>query len=1072
MQLFDHVNRLWECPQVPSVNTLRPHSPLFSYATEAEARNGSYEPFDCASIESLNGKWAFKHFENPDQVEESLLADKVAIGKWDKIEVPGNWTRQGYDFPHYVNVQMPFGDTPPYVPKDKNPTGLYRRTFTLRKNAQRVVLHFGGIESCGFIYVNGIGVGMIKDSRTACDFDISQVVRPGENTLAVLVLRYCDGSFLEDQDHWRMAGIYRDVYLQYTPNAYISDCFARTSLADDLTTGIINLHLDAAFAGSHDVPPDWKFAVQLYDGKKALLKKPDILGFHDNPNQGNYENRTDALANKEYRFENIKPWSAETPNLYRLTVSLLDAQGDVVQSVGEDIGFRSVKLEDGFIKINGRPVKFFGVNRHDFNEYTGKRVTMADLVADVTLMKQFNINTIRTCHYPNDERLVALCNRYGLYVISECNLETHAYYDTLTDDPLWLTPMLDRMKRMVLTYKNNPCICLWSMGNECGPGTNFGALAGWTHKYDPSRLVHYEALTQNRREWRDIPNINADLVDVVSQMYTGFDDIDYWIEHIMPQETRPFFLCEYSHGMGNSHGALCDYFERFRKYPRLQGGCIWDWIDQGFSEVDSNGKKFWAYGGDYGDMPNDYDFIGNGMVAPDRTPHPSCYEFRYLAKPFTIKAQPLARQLFDFTNYNYFTTLEGFEFLWEVECNGKVVVSGKVDPKQIAAIGPQQTATIKIEWLKPLADIADGSAGEFFLNIVACYKKDTLWAKKGDVMGHEQFNVTSAVPLHGGRLLLELPRYAVKINERNRTYTCGDAELKLDKDGLPEKWLVDGKELLSCPITEQFIRGFIDNDTIRNSTAKDKWRIGYTWTVLWDLLNLKRKNIGKPDYTTIADALWQADSHVEYIAANGAKIAVERNVSCCPDGSIILSTHFDVPEELNDMPRLGITAVLPEGFENLTFMGKGPQECYIDRQKGALVGLYQQTVTEQYFPYLMPQECGNHTGVRFVAVDNGKIGLLVVPIHSEIEMSALHFTPEDFIEGRHINEMVPRKETMLNLQIIQRGVGTCSCGEDTRDQYRIRAGHYTMTLRMLPFNVKKYSDYLPELAESIRQGRQ
>lgn len=1070
MKLFDHENRLWECPQVPSVNTLRPRSPLFSFATEAEARTASYEPFDCPSIDNLNGLWSFRHFENPDQVEESLLADKIDTSGWDRIEVPGNWTRQGYDFPHYVNVQMPFGDTPPYVPKDNNPTGLYRRTFTLRKHAQRVVLHFGGIESCGFIYVNGIGVGMIKDSRTSCEFDITPVVRKGENTLAVLVLRYCDGTFLEDQDHWRMAGIHRDVYLEYTPNEYISDVFACTTLDDDLKTGVLKLRLDAAFAGTHDIPADWKFAVQLYDGKKAVWKQPDLLGFYDNNFQHAYASHTQPLAEKEYRIANVKPWSAETPNLYRITVCLLNGKGEVVQAVGHDIGFKSVKLEDGCLKINGQPVKFLGVNRHDFNQYAGKRVTMADLVADVTLMKSFNINAIRTCHYPNDERLVALCNRYGLYVISECNIETHAYCEHLTDDPLWLTPMMERMKRMVLIYKNNPCIHLWSMGNESGIGANFAALSAWTHRFDPSRLVHYAELNQHYPDelnWYNRANANLDLVDTVSPMYPDFKRVDQWLTKIAPQEKRPLIMCEYSHGMGNSHGALCDYFERFRKYVRFQGGYIWDWIDQGLHETDADGRQYWAYGGDYGDTPNDYDFIGNGMIGPDRTPHPACYEFRYLAKPFAIKPQPLPRQLFDFTNYNYFTTLDDYEFIWEVECDGQVLANGKIDRKEIAAIAPQQTKAIKIDWQEKTALDKAESCCEIFLNVIACYRKDTLWAKKGDICGHEQFRVDSAVILPNTPPCYD-KRYETSVNERTHTYKCGGDVIKLNKEGSLDKWTVNhgSQELLACPITEQFLRGFIDNDGIRSTITTDTFRIGYTWLTKWDLLNLKRhvgvapvsQASGEPPCYLVANT-------VEYTAANGGKIRVKRGASCNPDGSVLLAFSFEVPEELGDLPRLGISIVMPEGFENFTYFGKGPQECYIDRQAGAMIGLYKQTVTDQYFPYMMPQECGNHTAVRFAAVDNGAIGLLAVSIGNEIEASALHFTPEDFIEARHINELHPRKETILTLQVMQRGLGTGSCGEDTRDQYRIRPGRYNLSLRLFPFAV---GEDLMAIANSCR----
>ena len=1045
MNLFDLTTRLWEDPRVPQVHALRPRSPLFSWADETAARDGSYEPFDCPSIQSLNGKWSFRYYAKPEEVDLAVLAKPIAADKRAKeIAVPGNWTRQGYDHPHYTNVAMPFDDAPPCVPTE-NPTGLYRRTFKVRKGFETVVLHFGGVESCAFVYVNGECVGMMKDSRTSSEFDVTAFVHAGDNELAVLVIRYSDGSFLEDQDHWWMAGIYRDVYLAYRPKTHIYDLFAQTGLEADGTTGTLKLRLDAKFCGTNFIPTGYSFAVQLYDGKKALWKKPQVLSFYDNPCM-NHDGKPhpQPLAEAEFRLENIRPWSAETPKLYRITAVLLDEKGRVADAVGDDIGFRSVKLEDGMLKINGQPVKFFGVNRHDMNEVTGKTVTPADIEADIKLMKRFNFNAIRTCHYPNDERLVALANRYGLYVISEANIECHAYFDHLTDDPLWLPAMMDRFQRMVLIYKNNPCIHLWSLGNEAGWNSDFAALSGWAHHYDKSRLVHY---CEYIRHYADHVE-NVDLVDVVSPMYPAFDTLEKWIKEVMPRDPRPMIFCEYTHAMGNSNGALADYFHLFRTQPRFQGGYIWDWIDQGLLEKDAKGRKFWAYGGDFGDQPNDFDFCINGMILPDRTPHPACYEHKFLAQPFAFAADNLAGGKLRLTNYNYFTKLDTLNFQWSIEVDGKVVQKGKLDHAATAAIAPQQSAVVAVPY--DLTKVATLPGQEVFLNLTATLKRETLWADAGFEVGHRQFALTELLPSLGKSM-------QVYCNERviengDNAFATSEALVHFAKNALPDQWLYRGQSLLAAPVREQFVRGLTDNDGIK-AFPDNQYRRIYPWNRQWNLWNLKEKPTAPLGVFGLDDRAFSLDAASSFTAKSGDVIQVKRHLLVEEDASESVEIEFQVPEALEDLPRLGVVLALPAGFENFTYFGNGPQETYIDRQAGGRVGLWRSTVAEQYFPYVQPQETGNHTGVRFAAVDNGKVGLLAVACGRPIEASALHFTPADLFQAHHVNELTPRKETYLSLDIMQRGLGTATCGEDTRYQYRLHAGVHRLALRLMPFQV-------------------
>ena len=1045
MNLFDLTTRLWEDPRVPQVHALRPRSPLFSWKDEASARAGSYEPFDCPSIQSLNGKWQFRYYERPEEVDLGVLAKPISSDKKAKpIVVPGNWTRQGYDHPHYTNVVMPFTDTPPYVPQKKNPTGLYRRTFKVRKGFETVVLHFGGVESCAFVYVNGSCVGMMKDSRTSSEFDVTPFVKTGENELAVLVIRYSDGSYLEDQDHWWMAGIYRDVYLAYRPKAHIYDLFAQTGLEADGTTGTLKLRLEANFSGNHFIPAGYSFAVQLYDGRKALWKKPQVMPFYNNWAQYMYPEaeRFQPFAEAEFKLPNIQPWSAETPHLYRITAVLLDEKGRALDAVGDDIGFRSVKLEDGMLKINGQPVKFFGANRHDVNEVTGKTVTPQDIEADIRLMKRHNFNAIRTCHYPNDERLVALANRYGLYVISEANIECHAYQDHLTDDPLWIPAMMDRFQRMVLIYKNNPCIHLWSLGNEAGWNADFAALSGWAHHYDESRLVHY---CEYIRHFSDRVE-NVDLVDVVSPMYPHFDTLEHWIKDIMPQDPRPMIFCEYTHAMGNSNGALCDYFKLFRTQPRFQGGYIWDWIDQGLLEKDAKGRKFWGYGGDFGDTPNDFDFCINGMILPDRTPHPACQEHKFLAQPFAFAVDNLAGGKLRLTNYNYFSKLENLNFLWTIEVDGKVVQKGKLDYAETSAIAPQQSAVVNVPFDLTKIRLVPGQ--EAFLNITATLRRNTLWAEAGFEAGWQQISLTEVLPVCKNNIQLTNNKQLTLFSN-----AIGNDQMLIHfaKTAFPDQWLFQGQQLLSAPLCEQFMRGLTDNDGIKVDPDSPYRRI-CPWTKTWDLWNLKHRELQTLSCNTQeADYLLTGAS--AYTVKSGEVIEVHRRATLDNAGVLGLEVEFRVPEALEDLPRLGLVLALPKGFENFTYFGKGPQETYIDRQAGGRIGLWRSTVTAQYFPYVQPQETGNHTGVRFAAVDNGKVGLLAVACGRLIEASALHFTPADLFQARHINELEPHPETYLSLDVMQRGLGTATCGEDTRYQYRLHAGVHRLAVKLVPFQV-------------------
>ncbi len=1031
MKLFDcKQTRLWENPMCPGVNRMRSRSTLFPYATEAAAKAGSWEPFDCPQIMNLNGEWKFRYLTRPELVEETFTADGFDDSGWDNIAVPGNWTMQGYDHPHYTNVKMPWPEQPPFVPEE-NPTGVYRRSFTLggEWTGRRTILRFGGVESCFFVYVNGVEVGMAKDSRTDSEFDITKFVRPGENSLAVIVLRWSDGSVLEDQDHWWMAGIYRDVYLYHTAKEYIRDVFAKTTLENDYVDGMIELKIDAGFSAPIH-PEGYAAFARLYDGAGAqVLAEPVKVEFS--------VNKGVATGWAWIPVKNPAKWSAELPNLYRLTVELVDPAGKTVEATGCRIGFRSVELSGGNLLVNGKAVKFFGVNRHDLDPQRGKTVSVELMRRDVELMKQFNFNAIRTCHYPNDPRLLALCDEYGLYVIDEANIECHAFYDHLTDDAEWLPAMMDRVTRMVLRDKNHACIIEWSLGNESGIGANFGACAGWIRRFDSSRRVHYEGALRQRRRGEQLSwekeTFNTDITDIVCPMYPRFNMIEEWLKHDDP---RPFIMCEYTHAMGNSNGSIRHYFELFRKERRMQGGYIWDWVDQGLEKTDEKGRKFWGYGGDFGDTPNDFDFCINGMIWPDRTPHPSMYEFKYLAKPFTIRPVELSSGKFELVNYNFFKNLDDYEFQWRIEVDGRVTASGKLPMPEVA---PEGTALFTVDWTLPELSAHQ----EAFILFTATLKNDCRYAPAGFEVGHESFALPLPPTLGAAKPLPASPAVLT-----GRTASAGDSVIEFSEAGMPLSWKFRGTELLAAAAAENLYRGATDNDAIRCNVHHDGYTAGYRWLEVYGLDKIVGRESGgefHADETGISIL-----SSVAYQAKNGAVLTVRRNLRFTRSGALAVNLEFDVPAELDDLPRLGWFLTLPAGFENFRYYGNGPQENYCDRNAGSIVSRFESTVTEQYVPYILPQECGNHTAVRWAAVDDGRNGMLAVA-PTLMECSAHHFTPADFFGALHTNELEPRAETFFNLDLAQRGLGTATCGEDALPCYRIHSGVHRFHLWLMPF---------------------
>ena len=635
---------------------------------------------------------------------------------------------QGHDYPHYTNVQMPFSHQPPKVPEE-NPTGVYRTNFTLPKawKERRTVIHFSGVESTFFVFCNGNQVGFGKDSRTPVEFDLSSWIKTGKNQLTVIVVRWSDGSFLEDQDHWWMAGIHGSVYLRSRGKTFVEDMFPRGELNHGLDSGSLDVEARVKFAGQAEV--GWKVGIQLIDPEENHVFP--TMSVEEIPIAEQTRINLGHLIRIYKKVKTPRLWSSETPNLYTVLICLFDPSGKEVEWTSCKIGFRRIEIKNREMLINGMPVLIYGVNRHEHDPVNGKTVSRESMLEDVLLMKQYNFNAVRCSHYPNDPHWYELCDEYGIYVVDEANIETHHYYGRLCREPQWTNAFLDRTIRMVETNKNHPSIIMWSLGNESGYGPNHAACAGWIRERDSSRLLHYEGALRPefQGDWKPNEGFNTLATDVVAPMYPAINDIVEWVK--TTKDERPLIMCEYSHAMGNSNGSLSDYWDVIRENHGLQGGFIWDWVDQG---LDAEGKDEWKYGGDFGDKPNDANFCINGLVWPNRKPHPAMHEFKKLVQPVQAYAIDLKHGKLELLNRRYFTGLEDILLEWRLEIDGETVQKGKI--KTLKA-NPGQKVQVGLNLKEP--EVQTGQ--EVYLYLCYILKKPCKWADLGHNFGWDQFRI-------------------------------------------------------------------------------------------------------------------------------------------------------------------------------------------------------------------------------------------------------------------------------------------------------------------------------------------
>jgi beta-galactosidase/beta-glucuronidase len=960
--------------------------------------------------------------------EEVFGAGYDATG-WDTIEVPGNWTMQGYDKPIYTNVKMPIPPDPPHVPQDDNPTGVYRRTFDVPKTweGRQVLACFDGVESAFYLWVNGQRVGYSQGSRLPAEFDITPYVQVGENTMTAMVIRWSDGSYLEDQDHWWMAGIYRDVYVYAIPRVHVQDVFARAGLDDDYRDGLLDVRARIGTYGGADAW-DHTLEMQLYDaGGSAVLSEPVC---------GQVEIALQQITKVDLQAPVAAPskWSAETPYLYTLVLALKSPRGDVVEAVRCRIGFRRIEIEDQEFLINGKPVLFKGVDRHDHHDRLGKTVPLEDMIAEIKLLKQFSFNAVRTSHYPNDECWYDLCDEYGIYVIDEANIECHGVYNRLAHEPDWTHAFVERGKRMVERDKNHPCIVMWSLGNESGYGPNHDALAGWIRGYDPTRAVHYEGAI--RPDWHG-GHLSS---DVVCPMYPQIDRIIAYAKDAT--DPRPLIMCEYAHSMGNSTGNLREYWDAIESYHGLQGGFIWDWIDQGLLKVDEKGEAYWAYGGDFGDTINDGNFCINGLIWPDRTPHPAMYECKKVMQPLGFKAIDLAAGTFEITNKQFFVDTSHLAGTWKLEADGEVIQEGDL-PALVIPPGESREVALQID--RPA--LAPGA--ECFLTISLALAHDLPWAERGHQVAWEQFEMPFQAPLPERAPMSGMAQIELEEDEAQVRISGADFRLVFDKNrGQITVWTFGGTPLLQSGPVLNIWRAPTDNDGIK--LRPDRRKLLDRWT---------QAGLDRLESATQSVDVERLGAQVVRVTVRTATQAKDTTgrfehqhvYTVYGSGDVVIENTVTASADLPPLPRVGVSMTLPAGFERFSWFGRGPHENYVDRKAGAAVGRYGGTVDEQYVPYIMPQENGNKTDVRWAALGNASgVGLLAVGTPS-LEVSVSHYTADALTKATHTCDLVRCDEVILDLDLQQCGLGGASCGPGTLPQYLILPGTYAFRVRLRPF---------------------
>ncbi len=1041
----------WEDETVNAINKEKARNSYMPYASMEQAMTDVWaaSPYYL----NLNGIWKFNWVKHPDMRPKDFYRDGFDVSYWDNLDVPSCWQMKGYGIPIYTNVTFPHAAKPPFimepVPAEytkneyPNPVGSYVREFEVPSTfaGRRTFIHFAGVESAMYLWVNGKKVGYSEDSRLPAEFDITNYLKSGTNRLAVEVYQWSDGSYLEDQDFWRMSGIYRDVYLYSAPNFYLRDYWLKADFNDDFSeaefsveTNFTNFgakgnhQLEVYLLGKNESPETAKPIITQQINAASKVKLPILKATVKNP----------------------RLWSAEIPNLYTVLLVTKGPSGKVLMVQRSDFGFRKIEIRDQQLWVNGKSIKIKGVNRHDIDPTDGRTISRASMIRDVELFKLFNINTVRTSHYPNDPFFYSVCDRYGVYVIDEANVESHGmgYGDaSLGHVKSWQDAHVSRIMNMVERDKNHPSVIMWSMGNEAGPGINFAAASAAIKARDPERPIHYERYN--------------DVADVASTMYP---DVVWFEKEGLKDDPKPFFLCEYAHAMGNAVGNLQEYWDAIYAHKRLIGGCIWDWADQGlYKEIPGKpGEYFLAYGGDFGDRPTDWNFCANGLTTADRQITPKMEEVKKVYQNVLMEAGDLLKGEVKITNRFSFLNLDAFNGTWELTEDGIVVQSGFFTTD----LPSGETATQHISFDKP--DLKPGS--EYFLNINFSLKKSELWANAGHVVATEQLQIPYIVPAR--ETLVAIAYFPLSVNEKGDNVEIAGSNFSVvfnKKAGAITQLVYDNLKVIDTQ--KEAIYG------IRPETGLISWDTTTNQRVAGPRVNVFRAPVDNDFiFGGGPGPIWQKEGldhlkdkvtgfNVDNSDANKVKVTVNLESKALKgflvkstfvyevstDGQIDVEVNFD-PQKVDWLlPKLGVIMEMPAGFEELTWFGAGPHENYRDRKTSAEIGLYHKTVNEMTEAYIRPQDMGNRSDTRWFTLSNRQ-GKGIRISGSSLNFSALHHLPTDLDKANHPYELVYRPETIITIDAVHNGLGGGSCGPGPMEQYQLKPEAVT-----LQFSINQFS---------------
>ncbi|HUX96698.1 MAG TPA: glycoside hydrolase family 2 TIM barrel-domain containing protein [Bacteroidales bacterium] len=1029
--------RDWEDPEVNQINREDPHSTLISYpdaatALEAEKRNSP-------SRMSLDGIWKFYWAKSPDQRPFWFFKDDYDTRDWKDIDVPSNWQRRGYDIPIYVNIGYPFKMNPPYIHHEWNPVGSYKRTFKVPSDwkGKEIFLHFGAVSSAFYVWINEELAGYSEDSKMPAEFNITKYLKHGKNTISVEVYRWSDGSYLEDQDFWRLSGIQRSVYLDARPKSFINDFFAVGDLENNYIDGL--LKVDVSFKNVLQEKVDLKAEVSLFDGSQNIYSELKDISLIDG---------TGVLSFSK-SIPGVRRWSAEKPNLYTLVIALKDINGNVLECVSSKTGFRKIEILNSQVLINGVAVTFKGTDLHEHDDINGHVVDEALIMKDIKVMKSHNINAVRTSHYPQQELWYEMCDRYGLYLIDEADIESHGIgYNkdvTIADKPEWAEAHLVRMQSMVERDKNHPSIIFWSMGNEAGDGHNFLNGYKWIKGRDVTRPVQYE----RAEHFTNAPERHT---DIWCPMYPKIEYLEQYAND--KTQDRPLIMCEYAHAMGNSTGNFKDYWDVIEKYPKLQGGFIWDWVDQGLLETNEMGEKYWTYGGDYGEegIRSDGNFCLNGLTWPDRTPKPGLKEVKKVYQYIGFEPVDLKTGMIKIKNKYDFTELSEFIFEWEVVADGKVLQSGTIN---LPEFKPGVTSQVMI----PYETIDPAPGTEYFINLRA--RRNDSWnlVPEGHVYATAQFPLVSK-PKEMTAQTSDIS--ILQTNTAGGKLDVAGPGIKVVFDlekGQMESFLYKGVEFIKKAPKPDFWRPQTDNDY---GYGMDK-KLG-VWKKAGEKAAVKKASVNQPAMEKVVVTF-----SYDIPDTSGVKIAgFVTTYTIYSSGDIVIKNQFNkLSDRIPELPRMGMQMQLPEEFSNLKWFGRGPHENYLDRKTSAEVGIYESTVADQYIPYIRPQENGYKTDTRWLLLTNDDESGLLVTGDPVICFAALNYIHDDFESpGRlsqyrkdaksantHTTDIKPRELINLNIDYGQMGVGgDDSWGAPIHTKYRLLERKYEYSFRMRPVN--------------------